>query len=79
MTETQVDANEPQGTHFWLLTMQTPNAAGFYLNSYQGTITPAAGATRLDAFNEVRRLVEEQDPPSRGGIVLAFDVQPNRI
>jgi hypothetical protein len=79
MTELQVDANEPQGTHFWFLTMQTPNAAGYYLSSYQGTFTPPAGATRLDAFNEVRQLVERNDPPSRGGTVLAFDIQPNQI
>ncbi|GHB15034.1 hypothetical protein GCM10018777_55900 [Streptomyces albogriseolus] len=68
-----------QGTHFWFMSMQTKNAAGYYLNSYQGTVTPARGATRMDLFNEVRGFVEENDPRSKGGIVLAFDIQRNKI
>lgn len=72
-------AQEPQGSHFWFMTIQTANATGYYVNSYQGAWTPAPGETRLDVFNAIRRFVEEQDPRSRGGVVTGFDLQPNTI
>lgn len=75
MTEPQPE----QGTHFWFMTVQTPNASGYYMNSYQGTWTPQAEATRLDVFNAIRSHVDEQDPRARGGIVVAFDIQPNGL
>lgn len=68
-----------QGTHFWLMSVQTANDGGYYLNSYQGTLTPGPKATRLELFNDIRRLVDEHDPRSRGGIVLTFDIQRNKI
>lgn len=72
-------AQEPQGSHFWFMTIQTANAAGYYLNSYQGTWTPVPGETRLDVFNAIRRFVEEKDPRCMGGVATVFDVQPNTI
>lgn len=68
-----------QGTHFWFMTVQTPNSFGVYVNSYQGAWTPKPGETRLDAFNAIRALVNEKDPKSEGGLVLAFDIQPNEL
>lgn len=68
-----------QGTHFWFMSIQTPNAHGYRLNSYQGTRTPKKGETRLDLFNDILREVQQHDPLSRGGIVLAFDIQRNKI
>ena len=68
-----------QGTHFWFMTVQAPNAGGYFVNSYQGTWTPQPGATRLSTFNDIRSYVDSQDPRARGGIVLAFDLQPNRL
>jgi hypothetical protein len=70
---------EPQGTHFWFIVIQKPNAAGLYMNSYQGAWTPGPNATRLDTFNAIRSYVEDQDPRARGGMVTAFDIQPNQI
>jgi hypothetical protein len=67
------------GSHFWLMVIQTPNAGGLYVNSYQGTWTPGPGATRLDMFNTVRSYINEQDPRAQGGIAVAFDFQPNRL
>jgi hypothetical protein len=55
-----------QGTHFWLMVIQTPNAGGFYVNSYQGTWTPHPGATRLEMFNTIRNYIDEKDPRARG-------------
>ncbi|MFI9598965.1 hypothetical protein ACIHCX_03620 [Streptomyces sp. NPDC052043] len=68
-----------QGSHFWMMTIQTPNAAGYNVTDYQGTLTPARGATRLDLFNEIREEIYRESPHSRGGVVIAFDVQPNQL
>lgn len=68
-----------QGTHFWFMTIQTPNASGYFVNSYQGTWTPRTGATRLDTFNDIRRYVDGEDLRARGGIVISFDIQPNQL
>ena len=64
---------------FWFMTIQKPNAHGYFLNSYQGTLTPAPGTTRLTLFNEIREEVDRQDPRTIGGVVIAFDVQPNEL
>ncbi|MEU6543848.1 hypothetical protein [Streptomyces sp. NPDC046859] len=69
-----------QGSHFWFMSIQGPNGAGgFYLNSYQGTRTPKRGATRLELFNSIRQEVSENDPLSQSGVVIAFDIQPNKL
>jgi hypothetical protein len=74
-----VSGRTEQGSHFWLMVIEAPSAMGVRINSYQGTRTPGRGMTRLDLFNSVRAEVEERDPLSRGGVVTAFDVQPNKL
>ncbi|MGQ5576350.1 hypothetical protein [Streptomyces sp. ECR3.8] len=68
-----------QVPHFWFMTIQTPNGAGYRLNSYQGVLTPAPGTTRLSLFNEIRAEIDERDPLAVGGVAIAFDVQPNEL
>jgi hypothetical protein len=68
-----------QGTHFWFMTIHTPNARGVYTGSYQGTRNPEPGQTRLDLFNSIRREIAELYPETRGGVALAFDIQPNQL
>lgn len=68
-----------QGSHFWHMVIQTPNARGMHLGSYQGTRTPKRGQTRLDLFNDVLDEMYQKYPESRGGVVIAFDIQPNKI
>ncbi|MEU6048920.1 hypothetical protein ABZ829_00590 [Streptomyces xanthochromogenes] len=68
-----------QGTHFWFMTIHSPDAAGVFMNSYQGTWTPEPDATRLDTFNAIRHYVDTEDARARGGIVTAFDIQPNEL
>lgn len=73
------DASE-QGSHFWFMTIQAPNSTGgFYMNSYQGTRTPKRGSTRLDLFNSIRQEIGENDPLGKNGVVIAFDIQPNKL
>lgn len=66
-------------THFWFMVVQTPNAHGFRIIDFQGTLTPEPGTTRLSLFNEIRAEVQRRDPQSQGGVVIAFDVQPNHL
>lgn len=68
-----------QGTHFYFITLQQGNARGFYTNTLSGCWTPGAEQTRLDVFNEIRAEFEARDPGVRGGVVLAFDIQPNQL
>lgn len=71
-------AEEP-GTHFWFMTIQTPNGAGVFVNSYQGTWTPKLGQTRLTVFNAIRAFIREKDPRTAAGVVVAFDLQRNEL
>lgn len=64
---------------FWFMAIQTPNGAGYRLNSYQGVLTPEPGTTRLSLFNEVLEEINRRDPLSIGGAVIAFDAQPNEL
>jgi hypothetical protein len=69
-----------QGTHFWFMSIQTSSADGTtFLGSFQGTITPSRGRTRLDLFNQIRADINERELLTRGGAVVAFDIQPNKI
>lgn len=64
---------------FWLMTIQTPNQAGYNITDYQGVLTPKPGTTRIDLFNEIRDQIYRDFPQSRGGAVIAFDAQPNEL
>lgn len=68
-----------QGTHFWFMTIQTQNARGHWMGSYQGVLTPEPEETRLELFNSIRDDIFAGDPRARGGVVLAFDLQPNQV
>ncbi|MFE0692953.1 hypothetical protein [Streptomyces sp. NPDC058869] len=71
-------STEPN-SHFWFMSVMTMNAAGPWFNDYQGTLTLAPGATRLEVFNQIREEVAQNAPRSRGALVIAFDVQPNEL
>jgi hypothetical protein len=68
-----------QGTHFWLMTIQKAVSGGIRYLDAQGTWTPGPAETRMDAFNSIRLDVEMRDPRIQGGVVLAFDIQPNQL
>lgn len=82
MTDTRILVGNmsQQGSHFWFMTIQAPNGTGgIYMNSYQGTRTPHRGATRLELFNAIRQEIKQVDPLSESGVVIAFDIQPNKL
>ncbi|MEU7032720.1 hypothetical protein ABZ958_03415 [Streptomyces sp. NPDC046237] len=71
---------EKQGTHFWFMTIQNSSAAsGTTVGDYQGTISPPRGTTRFDLFNKLRAEIEQRYPQAVDGVVVAFDVQPNKL
>ena len=72
------DSSEEEGTLFWFMAIQAPHR-GVWLNDYQGTWVPEPGDTRMDCLNAIRQNVDDPDPRARGGIVIAFDIQPNKI
>lgn len=67
-------ATPEQGTHFWLMTVQTPHpGGGTSVSTRWGDITPGIDDTRESIF---RLLFEAIDPSAN---VLAFDLQPNQL
>lgn len=70
---------DQQGTHFFFITMQQVNALGPYTNTFSGAFTPKPDETRLSLYNAIRAEFEASDPKVRGGVVLAFDIQPNKL
>jgi hypothetical protein len=64
-----------QGTHFWFMTIQTIDSVA----SYQATRTPSPGQTRLDLYYAILNEIVRLHPESRGGAVIAFDIQPNKL
>ncbi|WP_369778847.1 hypothetical protein [Streptomyces sp. R33] len=65
-----------QGSHFWIMVMMIP---GGRAGSYQGTITPRPSATRFDMFNQVREEIRQRAPETATGVVVSFDIQPNKL
>lgn len=68
-----------QGSHFWFMSIQTPNAQGYYMSNHHGHATPLPDETRYDLFLRLISEVNHYEPRTVGGTVLAFDVQPNQI
>lgn len=68
--------SDQQGSHFWYMTVMT---TGSKMRQFDGHIDPPRGMSRLDAFYEIRKGLDAQYPEIVGGVVLAFDIQPNKL
>ena len=68
-----------QGTHFWFMTIQCMEDGKPAITGCNGHWTPKSGQTRYDVFQEIRREVEAQQPQTRGGVVVGFDLQSNKL
>lgn len=60
---------------FWFMSFQT--AAG--ATTISGTFKKAPNATRNRAYEEIMATVREQHPHLADGVVVSFDVQPNKL
>jgi hypothetical protein len=71
---------DEQGTRFWTMSIQAPGLPGVpNITAGFGTWTPGEGQTRFDVFPEIKAALTEQYPQCQGGVVLAFDIQPNKL
>lgn len=68
-----------QGTHFWTMTLQCMEDDRPAVTGCNGHWTPKPGQTRYDVFQEIRAEIENSQPQTRGGVVVAFDIQPNAL
>ncbi|MFG2276690.1 hypothetical protein ACGFNY_43900 [Streptomyces chartreusis] len=69
-----------QESHFFLITLQKPLAAGVHATfTRSGTITPTEGATRLDVFNEIHDRTIRTHPELERASVLFFSLEPNTL
>ncbi|WP_405635282.1 hypothetical protein OHB53_18325 [Streptomyces sp. NBC_00056] len=69
-------ASQPQGTHFFVLTLNKP---GELMVTQEGTCTPQPGATRQDMYRLLYDAVTSQDPDLSGAAVGFFSLEPNRL
>jgi hypothetical protein len=75
-TPTNHNTARPQGSHFFLMTLEVPGYASF---TTDGTFTPPAGATRQDVYTHLRDYVTEDKPDMRGANVTYFLLEPNHL
>ncbi|MFB7398273.1 hypothetical protein [Streptomyces sp. NPDC056191] len=79
-TYQQAPAPAPtQGTHHWILTLEAPHGSGKAAHTAQGSLTPAAGYTRANAFTDLYNALVERNPKLRGATVVFFSVEPNAL
>ena len=81
-TKGETRMSSDQGTHFWFMSLIVPSPPmnGFETYRRSGHFTPERGATRHDAFEMLLTTVKEQTPELRNdAVVLAFDIQPNKL
>lgn len=71
--------SDKQGTHFYLITIQYAIERGWAVIGIKGTWTPGRKQSCLDVFNEIWQQTVEGHPEVAGGVVLAFDLQPNKL
>lgn len=69
------DGYATQHSHFYMIAIQCADR----VVDVAGTLDPPRKATRLDVLNLIRGELEKRIPECRGGAVVAFDVQPNRL
>jgi hypothetical protein len=71
--------SDKQGTHFYLIAIQYAIERGWAVTGSKGTWTPGRKQSRLDVFNEIWQRTVEKHPEVAEGVVLAFDLQPNKL
>ncbi|MFF0055719.1 hypothetical protein ACFYRI_15140 [Streptomyces microflavus] len=66
---------EPEGTHHYILTLQTSTPNGYTITTNSGAYTPPEeGETRYQSFHALLRHVGGE---SSGASVLFFSLEPN--
>ncbi|MFE4912472.1 hypothetical protein ACFRCX_13110 [Streptomyces sp. NPDC056652] len=68
--------SQQQGTHFYVMTLEVP---GVMTAMRTGTYTPAPGATRNDAFNELYELITGSSRDLYRANVVFFTMERNEL
>lgn len=66
----------PQGSHFFLITLDLPGRASF---TTYGTFTPPPGATRQDVYLHLREFVTRDESSMRRANVSYFLLESNQL
>ncbi|GAA3032423.1 hypothetical protein FHS39_002563 [Streptomyces olivoverticillatus] len=69
-------AQQPQGTHFFLITLDVPGRMQF---TSHGTYNPPEGVTRQDAYLAIRQHVVESRPEFQQANVAFFAFDRNEV
>ncbi|MBC2879806.1 MULTISPECIES: hypothetical protein [Streptomyces] len=75
------DGQPPQGSHHFVITLETPISARSAGASYtlSGTLTPPPGATRYDVYQLVRAEAERADPLLQRANTVFFSLERNEL
>ncbi|MCX5587560.1 hypothetical protein [Streptomyces erythrochromogenes] len=68
--------SDKQASHFWLLVI---GVEGGLMAHRRGLINPLRGETRWDILDRIMDLVCVDSPQLRDGVIMAFDIQPNKL
>ncbi|WP_407552735.1 hypothetical protein QOM21_22775 [Streptomyces sp. Pv4-95] len=69
-------AVQQQGTHQWVITVELPGRA---METFYGTYTPPAGATRHDVFLGIKGDIALKSPDMARANVVFFALEPNQL
>lgn len=73
-------AQQRQGTHQFLLTVQTAvPSGGFIVSDWHGTITPGPDETRYDTFLWLKAEHGRLNPNEARGAVIFWSIEPNTL
>ncbi|MFD7734323.1 hypothetical protein ACFV6F_28590 [Kitasatospora phosalacinea] len=73
----QPQAAAAQGTHHYVLTLQT--LGGRRIFTLSGLVTPRVGGSRWEIYQELVAVAARQEPELANPIVLFYDIQPNQL
>jgi hypothetical protein len=74
--QTATPAPQPQGSHFWLMTLEIPGRFAF---TSHGAYTPRPGESRQDAYEEIRAYIASQNPELERANVSFFAFDRNEV
>lgn len=77
--QTAAPTEQKQGTHHFILTVQKPDHGGINFNTFHGTLSVPAGATRQDTYDWIRAEHDRQNPHLTSGVVVFFALEPNGL
>ncbi|MER6092427.1 hypothetical protein [Streptomyces bluensis] len=83
MAQNTSSTGRPQGTHFYVMTIQnqvrTPAGNGIAVHTQSQDFTPDPGWTRADIYNAAYNAIVRVNPQLSGGNVIVWSLEPNQL